>query len=268
MRIQSLSLFFFAFLISGCGGSSSSNEGASDTSAVAKDTTKVVAAEPVAPAPNTLTDAEKSDGWQLLFDGSDTVGWHVYNHKSNGSAWKIVDGTLHLDPAKMDDWQVVGGGDIISDKEFENFDFKAEWKIADSGNSGIMFYVQEDPKYKYAWYTGPELQVLDNGGHPDAKIVKHRAGDLYDLITSIPETVKGPNQWNQIELICKNGQLEFFLNGTKVITTTMWDDNWKKMIAGSKFKSMKGFGTFKKGHFALQDHGFPVWYRNIKVKSL
>jgi len=147
MRIQSLSLFFFAFLISGCGGSSSSNEGASDTSAVAKDTTKVVAAEPVAPAPNTLTDAEKSDGWQLLFDGSDTVGWHVYNHKSNGSAWKIVDGTLHLDPAKMDDWQVVGGGDIISDKEFENFDFKAEWKIADSGNSGIMFYVQEDPKY-------------------------------------------------------------------------------------------------------------------------
>lgn len=266
MRSAILVIAIIALLGSGCNGSSTSGSAVKDTVA-APDTTHAapVAAEP---APNTLTDAEKAEGWKLLFDGADTAGWHVFNHKSDGSAWKVVGGTLHLDPTKLKDWQTVGGGDIVSEGEFENFDFRAEWKISDSGNSGIMFYVQEDPKYEHAWHTGPELQVLDNNGHPDSKIIKHRAGDLYDLITSSPETVKGPGQWNQVELICNKGQLEFSLNGTKVISTTLWDDNWKKLIAGSKFKNMKGFGTFRKGHFALQDHGFNVWYRNIKVRNL
>ena len=263
MRLFISVLFLFAIAGSGCG--SGSGSATTDTTAAAVDTTKAVAAEP---APNTLTDAEKADGWRLLFNGTDTSGWHVFNHKSDGSAWKMVDASIFLDTTNKKDWQVVGGGDIVSDSSFENFDLKLDWKIADSGNSGIMIYVQEDPKYKYPWNTGPELQVLDNNGHPDAKIVKHRAGDLYDLITSTPETVKGPGQWNQVEVVSKNGQLDYFQNGTKVLSTPMWDDNWKKLIAGSKFKAMKGFGTFKKGKIALQDHGFGVWFRNIKVKSL
>jgi hypothetical protein len=129
--------------------------------------------------------------------------------------------------------------------------------------------VQEDPaKYAYAWQTGPEMQVLDNAGHPDAKIEKHRAGDLYDLVASSPETVKPAGEWNEIEIISNNGQLEFYQNGAKVLSTRMWDESWKKLIAGSKFRDMPGFGTFKSGKIALQDHGDDVWYRNIRIKRL
>jgi hypothetical protein len=112
------------------------------------------------------------------------------------------------------------------------------------------------------------MQVLDNAAHPDAKINKHMAADLYDLISSNPQTVKPAGEWNAVEIIANNGSLEFHLNGTKVLGTTMWDDNWKKMVASSKFKEWPDFGTYKKGRIALQDHGDKVWYRNIKIKKM
>ena len=216
-----------------------------------------------------LTEEEQKDGWISLFDGQTTKGWHKYGNKPIGSAWKVVDGTLHLDASQKDNWQIRDGGDIVSDEEYDNFHFKLEWKIDTCGNSGVIIYIHEDSvKYKWPWMTGPEMQVLDNKCHPDAKIIKHRAGDLYDLITSAPETVKPALEWNLAEVKSLNGNLEFYLNGTKVVSTTMWDEGWKKMIAGSKFKSMKDFGTYKKGRIGLHDHGNNVWFRNIKIKKL
>ncbi|MBL7751306.1 MAG: DUF1080 domain-containing protein [Chitinophagaceae bacterium] len=226
---------------------------------------------PVASADNTLSEQEKADGWQLLFDGSTKTGWHVYNAVSDGSAWVIDSGTLHLDPKEMIEWQTKGGGDIVTDAEYENFHLKLDWKIDTAGNSGVMFYIHESPDtslHKYAWYTGPEMQVLDNVRHGDANNGKHRAGDLYDLISSSPETVKPAGEWNQVEIIANKGSLELFLNGTKVVQTTLWDDNWKKLVAGSKFINMPEFGTYKKGRIGLQDHGNKVWFRNVKVRSL
>lgn len=210
-----------------------------------------------------------SNGWISLFDGKTLKGWHTYGKTTIGEAWKVQDGVLYLDAEKIDGWQAKSGGDIVTDEEFENFDLQLEWKISKNGNSGIIFYVHEDTsKYSYCWNTGPEMQVLDNDGHPDGKIIKHRAGDLYDLISCSKETVKPVGEWNKVEIISKDGKLDFFLNGTNVVSTTLWDDNWKNLIAGSKFKNITGFGTYKKGRIALQDHGNTVWYRNIKIKRL
>jgi hypothetical protein len=210
-----------------------------------------------------------NDGWVSLFDGKTTTGWHTYGKDSVGEAWKVEDGTLHLDASKKKDWQTVGGGDILTDEEFENFDLKLEWKISPKGNSGIMFYINEDTsKYEYPWHTGPEIQVLDNEGHEDGKIKKHRAGDLYDLLSVSKETVKPVGEWNQVEVISNKGKLDLYLNGEHILSTTLWDDSWKKLIANSKFKSMPDFGTFKKGKIGLQDHGNDVWYRNIQIKQL
>ena len=205
----------------------------------------------------------KNDGWKKLFNGKTTKGWHTYGKSSVNDRWKIADGALYIDNT------VKEGGDIVTDKEYENYDLKLEWKISKNGNSGIIINVYEDAaKYDETYKTGPEIQVLDNEGHPDGKIPKHRAGDLYDLIKSSSEPVKEPGEWNAAEIICNKGKLQIFMNGTNVVTTTMWNDNWKQLIAASKFKNMPDFGTFKKGKIALQDHGNAVWYRNIKIKQL
>lgn len=200
--------------------------------------------------------------WQVLFDGKTTNGWHSYGKTTAGTAWKVADGVLFLDTAHNDK------KDLLTNEEFENYDLKLEWKISPKGNSGIIFNVKEDTAYKNTYETGPEMQVLDNDGHADGKIIKHRAGDLYDLISCTKETVKPVGEWNEVEIIVNNGKLDFFLNGTNVVSTTMWDDNWKKMVAGSKFKKMPAFGTIKKGRIALQEHGHLVSFRNIRIKKL
>ena len=217
---------------------------------------------------NSLSNKEKNNGWQLLFDGQTTNGWHTYGKQGVGKSWKAENGTLHLD-SSVKKITPNEGGDIVTDEEFDNFDLKLEWKISPNGNSGIMVYVKEDAvKYREPYYTGPEMQVLDNTGHPDAQIYKHKAGDLYDLIPSTKEAQKPVGEWNLVEIISNNGKLDFYLNGEHTISTTMWDDNWRKMIAASKFKAWPDFGTFKKGRIDLQDHGDDVWYRNIKIKKL
>jgi hypothetical protein len=211
--------------------------------------------------PNTLSPAETDEGWVLLFDGKTTNGWHTYNKNKTGDAWKVDDGALHLTKTSGD------GGDIVTSKEFSDFDLKLEWKISPKGNSGVMFYVKEDPKFEAPFYTGPEMQVLDNDGHPDGKIHKHRAGDLYDLIACSKETVKAVGEWNAVEIIASKGDLKLFMNGYNVVHTTLWDDAWKKLVAGSKFKEWPEFATFHSGRIDLQDHGDEVWFRNIKIKT-
>lgn len=214
-----------------------------------------------------------NEEWISLFDGKTTKGWHTYGKTTIGKAWKVEDGVLRLDAAAKKDWQTAEGGDIITDESFENFHLKLDWKIAPKGNSGIIFYIHENPaKYKYPWETGPEMQVLDNGtattpGHPDGKIISHRAADLYDLVVA-KENVKPAGEWNTAEIIANEGKLVFRMNGEDVLETTMWDENWKQMVAKSKFKSMPGFGTFRQGKIGLQDHGDDVWFRNIMIRKL
>jgi hypothetical protein len=214
-------------------------------------------------AVNQLSAGEKKDGWKLLFDGHSTDGWHSYGMTKADSLWDVRDGVLHLNSSTRKEH-----GNLLSNDLYGDFDLKLEWKISPGGNSGILFYVRDDiAKYKEAYYTGPEMQILDNDGHPDGKIPKHHAGDLYDLIACSKETVKPVGEWNQAEVYSKKGSLKLYLNGVNVVTTTLWDDQWRQMIAGSKFRKWPEFGTFHNGNIDLQDHGFEAWFRNIKIRK-
>lgn len=232
----------------------------------------------VPPADNTLTEKEKRDGWQLLFDGQSIAGWHNYGKTSIGKSWVIKDNSIHLDAKTNADghWQAPDGGDIVTAEEYGDFELAVDWKVAPCGNSGIIYHIIEDPaKYGYVWMTGPEMQVLDNACHPDSKFPKHRAGDLYDLVECKYLTVKPGGEWNHARLIFKNGKVEHWLNHRKVVELQMFDKSgkptkkWLELIAGSKFPKLSAdFGLSQKGKIALQDHGDPVWYKNIKIRTL
>ncbi|MDX2196898.1 MAG: DUF1080 domain-containing protein [Cytophagales bacterium] len=213
-------------------------------------------------AQNTLTAQEKKDGWQLLFDGTTTQGWHNYRSTTINPQWKVVDGALTLTEKN--------GGDIVTADEFENFELKLDWKISDCGNSGLFYGVLEDTA-SWAWAvyaTGPEMQILDDKCHPDNKLETHRAGALYDMLPCSKATVKPAGQWNEITLKINKGKAEHWQNGTKVVEYTLWTPEWDAMVAKSKFNGWKGFGKYKKGKIALQDHGDVVSFRNIKIRKL
>ena len=217
--------------------------------------------------PNTLSAKETSAGWKLLFNGKDLVGWHSYLEKVPGKAWQVQNGTIALN--KNNKSVDKDFADLVTDDEFDNFDFKMEWKMEPCANSGVMFYVQELPQYKNTYESGPEMQIADLACDDDGRILKCRAGDLYDLISADTEKKKKGGNWNQYEIICNNGHLTFLMNGHKTIETTLWDDNWNNMIKNSKFVEWPGFGTYKKGHISFQgtENG-KLWYRNIKIRKL
>jgi cytochrome c len=225
---------------------------------------------PVEAGPNQLSSAEVADGWQLLFNGKDLSGWRNFNKQTIGNNWIIEEDAIHLnaDAKGTDAWVDGQGGDIVFDEAFENYEFQLEWKIGACGNSGIIFLAQEGEAYDHPWRTGLEMQILDDTCHPDGKLPSHRAGSLYDLIECSEVTVKPAGEWNKIRIILKDGQLEQWQNGVKVVSTSLWTPEWKAMIANSKFKDMPGYGTFKKGKISLQDHTDPVWFKNIKIKKL
>lgn len=247
--------------------------------AIPADNYGVVTPRPaVAPrADNVLTDREKAEGWQLLFNGQNLEGWHNYGKTTIGKSWIIADNAIHLDARPNPDggWQAADAGDILTAEEYEDFELELDWKIGPCGNSGIIYHVKEDPaKYDYVWKTGPEMQVLDNSCHPDARIQKHRAGDLYDLIECKYVTVKPAGEWNHIRLVSKNGRVEHWLNYRKVVEIQMLENGkptaeWLKLIAASKFPGLPApdFGLSTRGKISLQDHGDPVWYKNIKIRK-
>jgi hypothetical protein len=220
---------------------------------------------------NTLTPAEKAEGWTLLFDGVSTKGWRNFNKSTIGSSWIVENGVLALNAVPQDNGKLLAkdGGDIVTEEEYEDFELVLDWKISPCGNSGVMFLVKEDEKYTWPWQTGPEMQILDNTCHPDAKIIKHRAGDLYDIQSSSPETVKPAGEWNTSSIKLQDGHLTFHLNGVKVLETDLWTEKWPEILSQTKWKDHEDFTKFKKGRIALQDHrDARVEFRNMKIRRL
>lgn len=215
------------------------------------------------PAPTggaSLTAEETAAGWKLLFNGTDLTGWKGYKKDAPGATWVVEDGTLALTAG--------GAGDIMTVEEFGPFELSLEWKISPNGNSGIIYLIKEDPSAENTYNTGPEMQVLDNDGHPDGKFPTHRAGALYDFQVPPDGAVKPVGEWNHAVVRFAGSEIEHWLNGVLVSETSYGDDAWKAKVAATKFKQWPLFGTFASGHIALQDHGDKVWYRNIKIRPL
>jgi len=215
---------------------------------------------------NSLTEKEKKSGWVLLFDGKTTNGWHTYNKNKVTNNWKVVDGALVMDPKAKTKEEA---GDIVTNNEYEDFEFSTEWKISEEGNSGIIFNIKEDPKFPNTYNTGIEMQVLDNIKASDNKKENHLAGLLYDMSgTAALSKPKPVGEWNEARIIQKNGHLTFYFNGIKTVDVQQGSAEWKEMINNSKFKTWPDFATSPKGKIAFQDHGHEVAFRNVKIRKL
>ncbi len=221
---------------------------------------------------NTLTPQEKADGWQLLFDGKDLNGWHSYLETSAGKDWSVQDGAIRLKKNNSD--PAADYGDLVTNGEFANFDLKLQWKAQPCIDSGVMFYVHESPEYKQPYDTGLEMQIADLACTvPDSREILRRSGDLYGLISTKVNTVKDAGQWNQFEIVADHGHLQLIQNG-EAISTQLWDDAWRQLVAQSKFAKWRDFGSFHSGHISLQgsekkgEDGIKIYFRNIKIKTL
>ncbi len=219
---------------------------------------------------NKLSRKEKKEGWELLFNGKNFDGWRQCNGTDMPDNWVIEDGAMKVFTGEGKNPGQGAGGDILyGEKKFKDFELSIDWKASDMANSGIFYYVREVPG-KPIYYAAPEIQVLDNENATDNKIDSHLAGSLYDMIAADPETVNPAGEWNTCVIKVNDGKATVSMNGTKVMEYTHWSDEWDELVENSKFKRFEGFqeGISKEGYIGLQDHGYTVWFRNIKIREL
>lgn len=216
------------------------------------------------------------EGFVRLFDGESFAGWKNYGAAAGAPVrgWEIQDGSFAMvrDTSMLGlIWNVLPFGDgildLMTERRFGDFELRIEWKISPGGNSGI-FYLVPDESTPLAWDLGLEMQVLDNEGHRDGGIEKHRAGDLYDLQASATEPVRPVGEWNEVRIRVEGPRLRHWLNDELIVDVSRDGPEWAAMLAESKFADTPGFGAARAGHIVLQDHGDPVWYRNIRVREL
>ena len=244
----SLLLAAVALVLAACGEATSEGPGIGDD-----------------PSPATTSASAGEDGgssdWIVLFDGETLEGWRGYRLEGVPAGWSVADGAIHL--GRSDEGQRA---DLMTEAQFASFDLELEWAVGEGGNSGIFFHVTEDHDRSYE--TGPEYQILDNGGHRDGEKAKTSAASNYALHEPAKDVTLPLREFNVARLVVQGDHVEHWLNGEKVLEYTLWDDDWKARVAASKFAAMPDYGLRETGHVVLQDHGDEIWFRNIRIKRL
>ena len=214
---------------------------------------------------NVLSEAERADGWRLLFDGATLAGWHRY-------------GAPEIPPAELEGWNVRDGaierggtgetaiGDLVTDEVFEDFELALEWKVSPGGNSGVFFHVADG--LDATWLSGPEVQVLDNSEHADGRNPFTSAGSAYGLYAPVRDATRPAGLWNEARLRVQDGRVTHWLNGVELLSYRLGDADWLERVEASKFAAFPGYGRAGRGRIALQDHGDAVWFRDVKLRAL
>ena len=206
---------------------------------------------------NRLTAAERAAGWQLLFDGNSLEGWRGYNSEFMPTGWSVENGLLT---------RTGPGGDIITEQQFGDFELYLEWLVGPGGNSGVLVRAVEGQEEVY--HGAPEMQILDDAGHPDGRSPLTSAGSNYGLHGAPRGIVKSAGEWNSARIVVVNNQVEHWLNGDKVVEYELGSADWLRRVANSKFAQWPEYGRASRGHIGIQDHGDRVSFRNLKVREI
>ena len=206
---------------------------------------------------NRLNATERAAGWQLLFDGNSLTGWRGYNSESMPTGWSAENGMLI---------RTGPGGDIITEQQFADFELSLEWLVGPSGNSGVLFRAVEGQEEVY--HGAPEMQILDDAGHPDGRSPLTSAGSNYGLHGVPRGIIKSAGEWNTSRIVVVNNQVEHWLNGDKVVEYELGSADWAQRVANSKFAQWPAYGRASRGHIGIQDHGDRVSFRNLKIREI
>lgn len=210
---------------------------------------------------NTLSNKEKRGGWELLFNGSNTNGWTTNGGKVVPSGWEVENGLLTVKKG-------LKGGDIVSEKEYSDFELSLDYSIEPGCNSGVKYFYT---RYEKGGNLGFEYQILDDVLGEDNKLANHLAGSLYDVLppNESKKKVNAPGKWNTIRIVAKGKNVEHWLNGKKILEFVRGSQAFTEAVAKSKFRqTMPAFGMVEKGRILLQEHGGEVSFRNIKIREL
>lgn len=197
------------------------------------------------------------EAWVDLLGEDHRQQWRGYKSETWPEGWAVADGVLS---------RTEGGDDLMTAQEYNDFELRFEWKISPGGNSGVMVHVSTGDDAPY--YTGPEYQILDNAGHPDGGKADTSAGSLYALYAPDEDVTRPVGEWNSARIVVRGNHVEHWLNGHKVVDCRVGSDDWKERVAKSKFADWPKFAQNHEGTIALQDHGNPVWFREIRIRDL
>ena len=195
-----------------------------------------------------LTAAEKAAGWKLLFDGKSLAGWRGYKTETPPTGWRADNGVLIRDGE---------GGDLMTAEQYGDFEMRFDWKITESGNSGVIYRIATTEPFP--WHTGPEYQILHNAGHKDGANPITSAGSNYAVNEPVKDLTKPVGEWNESRLIARGNHVEHRLNGGRC-RIRRGSPDWEARVKASK-PARSRHKPHQRGYIALQEHGAVVSYR-------
>src|SRR5262245_58657879 len=197
--------------------------------------------------------------WQPLCDGKTTAGWRGWRQQTMPAGWQVVDGVLtRADKA----------GDLVSLREFADFELEVEWKIPPKANSGLFYRVVELPDETEMWMAAPEYQIIDDAGYPSPLKPTQKTAANYDLHPPALDATKPAGEWNTTRILADGAHVEHWLNGKQIVAYELWSDEWTRIVAVSKFKDHPRYARAKSGRIGIQDHGDAIAFRSIRVREI
>ena len=212
---------------------------------------------------NQLTVEETQNGWSLLFDGQTTAGWRGYNMDSLPGGW-VVEG----DALKVTTEGQKENLGIITKNIYESFALSLECKLTEGANSGLLYQVKEDTAYRYPYETGPEFQIIDHENWATPLEPWQIMGANYAMYPPKAKPFREVGQWNHLMLVVDGHHVTQLLNGEVVVDYEKYSEDWNQRRNSGKWEDFPDWGTFDRGHIALQNHGAVVWFRDIKLREL